>query len=197
MKEKTPRKKQAEKSKQRIYETAISIFSEKGFDDTSISEICKKANCSVGAFYHYFPSKDSILEENLRIADEKFSGWKKLIKEKLHGRELIIAYMKAYAKLVSRESGLEFAKRFYNGNNKMFIRKGRPMQTRLTEIINGAIEAGEVSLELSAEESCEWLFVGARGIVLNWCLHEGEFDLVDEMGIYARRALKGITVERG
>lgn len=193
MKEKTSRKIQAEQSKKRIYDAAISIFADKGFDDTSISEICKKAKCSVGAFYHHFPSKDSVQEETFRIADEQFSGWQSLSSRTMNGYEMIVAYMKAYAE-VSLENGVEFSKRFYNTNNKIFIRKGRSMQSRLVEIIRTALATGDISLETTAEETCEWLFIGARGIVFHWCLHEGDFDLIEEMEIYTRRALKGITI---
>lgn len=194
MKEKTSRKRQAEQSKNRIYDAAISIFAEKGFDHTSINDICKKAGCSVGAFYHHFPTKDSILEETFRIADEQFSGWQIINSQDINGYEMIVAYMKAYAEQVSRISGLEFSKRFYNTDNKIFIRKGRSMQSRLIDIIQSAMTKGDISLELSAEEACDWLFIGARGLVFHWCLNEGEFDLVEKMEIYAKRALRGISI---
>lgn len=189
------RKKQAEESRKRIYEAAISLIAEKGFNETNITEICRKAHCSIGAFYHHFPTKDSILEETFRLADNQFSGWKKLDSENLSGKELIISYMKAYASLVSLESGLEFSKNFYNVRNKLFVRKGRSMQSRLTEIIRSALDSGEIKLDMSAEEACEWLFMGARGVVFHWCLNEGNFNLIDMMEIYARRALRGMEAD--
>jgi len=155
------RKKQAEESRIRIYEAAKDLIAQKGFLETNIADICRLAGCSVGAFYHHFPTKESLLEETFRLADAQFSGWKKLDDSNLSGREMIISYMKAYAALVSLESGLEFSKHFYNSRNKIFIRKGRPMQNRLIEIIKTALDAEELKLELTAEEASEWIFMGA------------------------------------
>lgn len=191
IKKKTSREKQAELTKQRIYDVGLALFSEKGFDETSIVEICKSADCSVGAFYHYFPSKDSILEETFRIADDDFNAWNKDRAMKSRGRDAVLEYMNTYAELVIK-SGLEFSKRFYTWKNKTFIKKGRPMQTRLIELIHEEVESGNIILTVSPEEACEWLFVCARGVVFHWCLYEGDFDLKKRIQKASDRALRGI-----
>ncbi len=171
----------------------MAIMVEKGFDETSIGDICKSAQCSVGAFYHHFPSKDSILEETFRLADKDFDGWKSLNHKGLKGRDLILEYMRSYAEL-SIQSGLEFSKRFYTSKNKVFIRKGRPMQTKLIEIIETAIMNKEIDLNVSPEECCENLFICARGVVLHWCLHEGQFDIREKMVEISDAVLKGMEL---
>ena len=42
--------------------SALSAFEEKGFNNTRIKDITKKANTSVGNFYNYFNSKEEIFE---------------------------------------------------------------------------------------------------------------------------------------
>jgi len=49
-KKKTARALQAEASKNRIFETAIQIIAEKGFEAASVADICRAAGCSVGVF---------------------------------------------------------------------------------------------------------------------------------------------------
>ena len=193
-KEKTSRDIQAEKSRKRIYEAAIDLIADQGFDETSISDICREANCSVGAFYHHFPSKDSILEETFRIADEDFKGWKVLDGSNSSGKDMILSYMASYAELVTN-SGVEFSKRFFTWRNKTFIKKGRPMQTRLIEIIKKAVETNGLRLSLPPEEAGDWIFMCARGVVFHWCLHDGDFNLKQEMGVTMKRILKGLEVE--
>ncbi|MDC7240601.1 MAG: TetR/AcrR family transcriptional regulator [Spirochaetales bacterium] len=190
--EKTSRQEQAEESKKKIYQVAVDLIAEKGFDKTSITEICRKAECSVGAFYHYFPTKQSILEEVFYVADARFSGWDRFDEQCSNCREQIVSYMKAYAEFVSMESGLEFSKRFYNTGNKIFIRKGRAMQERLVELLRKSLESGQIKMEMTPEKACEWLFMGARGVVFHWCLHEGDFDLIEKMEDYTRIALRGL-----
>jgi len=48
--------------KDRIVEEALKLFLEKGFNETSVDEITKKALISKGSFYTYFKSKEELLE---------------------------------------------------------------------------------------------------------------------------------------
>lgn len=51
-----------EQSRKQIQQAAFELFAKKGFANTSISAIAKKANVSKGLIYHYFDSKETILE---------------------------------------------------------------------------------------------------------------------------------------
>ena len=67
----------SKKQKRDIYlNSAISVFSEKGFNDARVQDITKRAGTSVGNFYRYFESKDEIfillMEEFAKIITEKF-----------------------------------------------------------------------------------------------------------------------------
>jgi AcrR family transcriptional regulator len=44
---------------------AQDLFSRSGFESASVSEICQLAGISKGAFYHHFPSKQSVFMELL------------------------------------------------------------------------------------------------------------------------------------
>lgn len=50
-----------EDTRQRIYDTALRLFRERGFDATTMRDIAADAGMSLGAAYHYFPSKDAIV----------------------------------------------------------------------------------------------------------------------------------------
>lgn len=56
--------KQNEKIKDRrrsqILKAALALFCEKGYDNVSIDDICKKCRISHGLFYHYFDTKEAI-----------------------------------------------------------------------------------------------------------------------------------------
>jgi AcrR family transcriptional regulator len=49
-----------EDKKTLIYDSAKALFGAKGFKDTNITEITKKAGMSVGTFYNYYPSKEKL-----------------------------------------------------------------------------------------------------------------------------------------
>ncbi len=63
-KEQIKKAKKQEKSYQKqvqIIEGALQVFGEKGFEATTISEICKKAKISDATLYEYFSSKEDVL----------------------------------------------------------------------------------------------------------------------------------------
>ncbi len=50
-----------ERKRALIYDTALTLFREKGFDATTMRDIAKSAGISLGSAYHYFPSKVAIV----------------------------------------------------------------------------------------------------------------------------------------
>ena len=55
----------SEETRNHILETAIHLFSKTGYDATGVAEICQAAGVSKGAFYHHFPTKQSVFMEVL------------------------------------------------------------------------------------------------------------------------------------
>lgn len=51
-----------EQTRQQIVDAAFELFANEGYAKTSISAVAKKAGVSKGLIYHYFESKESILE---------------------------------------------------------------------------------------------------------------------------------------
>lgn len=54
-------------TQERILKTAQQLFAEQGFERTGVSQICRNAGISKGAFYHHFTSKDDLF---LRLLDD-------------------------------------------------------------------------------------------------------------------------------
>ena len=53
---------QEESPPERLVKAGIELFGEKGFQEVKISELCSRAEISVGLFYRYFKSKDELVE---------------------------------------------------------------------------------------------------------------------------------------
>lgn len=47
-------------SKDKILDSALALFSERGYDGASVNDICERAGLSKGGFYHHFPSKQAL-----------------------------------------------------------------------------------------------------------------------------------------
>jgi AcrR family transcriptional regulator len=59
----------------RILDAAAECFAQKGYDGTGVADLCRAAGVSKGAFYHHFPTKQSVflalLNRWLGILDEQ------------------------------------------------------------------------------------------------------------------------------
>jgi AcrR family transcriptional regulator len=54
-----------EETRTRILDAALEAFARYGYDGTSVSEICRRAEVTKGGFYHHFPSKQDVFLEML------------------------------------------------------------------------------------------------------------------------------------
>lgn len=182
----TSRQTQAIETRNKIYNTAYDMMEKKGFDNITIEEISKKAGVSVGAFYHYFKSKSDILFEIYQRADDYF---KETVIPKLKSKnapEQMVEFFKYYA-VYSEQTGSEFTKHLYNTDNKFFLKKGRYMQTSLQDIIRTGQENNQILKDMTPEDIAEILFIAGRGVIFDWCLHEGQYDLKEKMDVLFTR----------
>jgi len=72
----TPKWVQEKKDAKRaqILEVALHLFAEKGFQNTSIQDICEAARVSVGSIYFYFSNKESIYEAVYQMINEEYEN---------------------------------------------------------------------------------------------------------------------------
>lgn len=54
-----------EETRNRILDAALEAFARYGYDATSVSQICRRADVTKGGFYHHFPSKQAVFLELL------------------------------------------------------------------------------------------------------------------------------------
>lgn len=177
---------QSRQTKAKLYKSALELMKRQRLEDITIAEICREAGVSVGSFYNHFATKSDIFVEMYEQADGFFD-------DRFHGLEPsasiardIIDYFGIYAEY-NENFGVETIKQLYSSSNKLFIVKGRYMQSVLQALLEKAQARGQLVTDLSAEDMTEYLFIAARGVIYNWCLHDGGFDLQRKMGSYMSR----------
>lgn len=194
-KEPTQRQLQALKTRQKIFDTALALLVKKGYDRVTVDDICARAGVSKGTFYHHFKSKDqAILEEFLKIDrfyQEILPGIMQL--DDIYDRmteftRLALGYMEKQGKNMMKVA-------YYSQISP--DRKGSPVASpdrALYSIVSGLIldaqERGEVRSDLDSEEIAVTLIRAIRGIVYDWCLQDGGFDMEE-----AGKALADVLAE--
>lgn len=61
-----------EKRKTQILDASLKLFAIHGFDNVTSDDITKEAKCSHGLFYHYFNSKEEILQELIKKTKDEY-----------------------------------------------------------------------------------------------------------------------------
>ncbi len=69
------REEKTEMMRRRIIDSAVKEFSEKGYDGSSLNEICANEGISKGIIYHYFTSKVVLYLTCVRETFEKLAGF--------------------------------------------------------------------------------------------------------------------------
>lgn len=186
----TNRSKQASKTKSKIYKCGIELIQTYGYEKITVNDVAKKANISVGTFYHYFNSKFDLLVEIFHQGDEFFKeNSEKIINSNRTVSEKIIEYFKLYAELSIRD-GVAKVSNLYVTSNNMFLTHGRLMQDLLKEVIVKGQSNNEIISTVSPEKITEDLFIVARGVIFDWCLHKGENDLLENMNNLINRVTR-------
>jgi TetR/AcrR family fatty acid metabolism transcriptional regulator len=179
----TKRALQAIETRNRIYAAAVRMMERNGFDNITIEQISKAAKVSVGAFYHHFGSKNDILNEIFRRADDFF---REHVVGKLSGAtaaEKIVSYFDHYARF-NVLLGVDHIRALYKTQSNFFINGERLMVTALRDMVAAGLETKELVSDLGSEEITDFLFATARGLAYTWCLHNGTFSLEDRMRRY-------------
>lgn len=86
--------KQTAATRQRIIDAGFALFAERGFDETTISLISDRANCSRVTFYQHFANKEQIaLARILQIQPEIHWPFQKLFERSEHTEESTLSFL--------------------------------------------------------------------------------------------------------
>ena len=167
----TPR---AEETRRSIYEAALELFREKGFEQTTMRDIAAKADVALGAAYYYFRSKDAIVLDFYREMQES-------------SNEAILAAMQGQRKLKDRlRCVLEKRLELLGPNRKFcdalfrhapdskdplspFSEETRPIREGAIEHLKIAVEGGDIKISADLKPHLPrllWLY--EMGVILFW-----------------------------
>jgi len=181
----TKRKKQAMATQRRIFNAALQLFHNKGHNQVTIEDICKKAGVSVGTFYVYFKSKDMVILKINYMAQKTYTEF---IANELINYESPVEKLRLLGKKVMQytsDLGIDNVQVLYRSQiNPTFDPSADALRgfqlTTLQQLVTDAQARGEIDTQYDAENIVQLIYQCGHGLVYGWCLADGKFDLVQE-----------------
>jgi AcrR family transcriptional regulator len=136
-------------TRDRIYQAALALFRERGFDAATMRDIAAAAGMSLGAAYHYFPSKDAIVlayyqqiseetERRVRAALTGVTNLRDRLRVPFHTKLDIVQADRPLLGALLRYTG-------HPGHPLSFLGKGtRPLRLRNIRLFAHALEGAKV-----------------------------------------------------
>lgn len=179
-----------ENVKERIIRTSWNLFSQKGFDKTTLNDIITTANISKGTFYYYFRSKDTLLNTLSVIFDEEYRKVEERMPADMDsfGKLMFLNYeVHTYIGETIDSSLLasQYSAQLTNNDESNLLDKNRYYFTLLTKIIEEGQRKQELRSDLSVSEMVRLYSICERAIVTDWCMNNGSYSLGD----YSRKVM--------
>ena len=180
----TNRQKQALQTRSLLFEHAIALFREKGYDAVTVEEITQRAGTAKGSFYTYFRTKSDIIIEEFQAIDDYYAKYQRNLKRYTSAKEKLVAFTRAQMRYVRNEVGIDMLKILYSTNimdpfaNKILINPKRFLHELVREIITEGQENGELRTDLESDELALLFNRSMRSIFLDWAITNDGWDLV-------------------
>lgn len=175
---------QVAETKAKIMSAVRTLSKEKGITNIKVRDICQKANVSIGTYYHYFDSIESIfknaIEEGNKYTENVIIP--ALIKEdELDNLKLyLLMQMESFQR--GTINYLREVFRIYLYSESPFILDENSINYKtILRIIQQGQKKGQMNIRLSSEDYAK---IALKLIIANcycWCMQEGTFDATQVM----------------
>ncbi len=174
---------QGNETKKRIVDCARKLFVEKGYNNVTVDEIIAEANSSKGGFYTHFKTKEDLIYGMLPMVDEAYGSFFKKEEKYENTIEKIYALINFVFYIMENEIGLEFMSVIYSSQIKdlssyrFLTAPEREYYNQLKILIEEAHRNREITADIPTEEIISILTTCIRGVIYDWCLKRGSFQL--------------------
>ncbi|KOX89069.1 putative HTH-type transcriptional regulator YvdT [Thermus aquaticus] len=188
---------QKKRRRERIFQAAMALFRQRGFQETTASDIAKAAHVSRGTFFNYFPYKEAVLLEYGALL---LAGLREEVKRRLARGEDPLAILRFIFQEVARYTEAEkdlVLPLLYELLNPDPIRakaafEALPLGDLIAQVLRSLREKDLVRKDLSLERMGRTLADLYFLTALRWAAYTPERDLKEELQKTLDLALLGI-----
>ena len=163
-----------EQTRAQILETALDLFRERGYEETTMRAIAESAGVSVGNAYYYFKSKEHLIQAfYARTHDEHLAASREVLERERGLRERFLGVMRAKLDTIApyhQFSGVLFKTAADPASPlNPFSAESLPVRQQSTDLFAEMITGGDTRLPaelVAALPNLLWVY--HMGIVLYW-----------------------------
>ncbi|GHV59988.1 hypothetical protein AGMMS49587_00110 [Spirochaetia bacterium] len=170
-----------------IFENALALITKKGFDQVTVSEICKACDITKKTFYSYYSSKDRILLDFYHDMTGRVLESLPVIVQEKRPVDLLWKCQEVGADIIL-EVGPELMRSVYTcdlinraGINSMDNTADSIYRRVILEYAIQAQKNREIRTDVSPQNMMRLYYAATNGIVLAWINSEGRLDLKKEL----------------
>jgi AcrR family transcriptional regulator len=180
-----------------IYESAMALFLQKGFDNVTVEDITHQTEIAKGTFFNYFPNKESILLNFMRRhLDEVKDQIPRVIKEAKTTQQKLYHLFSILAEMVVTNEPLvkwvlleSLRLRVYKKEKKEV--SGKILQN-VVEIIRQGQESGEIKKNMNPEKIAKIMESIFFFSAIRWLTFDRHTPLIDDIQEQVQYFFQGI-----
>ncbi|MFS0597600.1 TetR/AcrR family transcriptional regulator [Peribacillus frigoritolerans] len=179
-----PRKKQlrGEKTREKILQISLKLFSEKGYEKVTVDEIVKKSGTSKGSFYQHFSAKSDIFLVRFIEVDDYYREVFRSFPVDMDATEKLFIFIRKLMRFLEVEMGKDLMKVIYSSaldskEHTYFLNSNRSLFKIIRSIIEEAKEQNDIGTDQSVNEISQLIIQSLMGIIYHWGLNNSEQSL--------------------
>jgi AcrR family transcriptional regulator len=171
-------------TRQKLFESAITLIAERGFDATTVDEIAERAGVAKGTVYYNFSSKTALFEELLRYGVGLLTDEFRAAVAGLEPREAIAALVRAQLDYIQRYRSFaqlllaEMWRTNREWQQTILMLRGEAVSV-IVDVLRQGVESGDFAADLDIRLSALALFGVGLVVALDWLLFEPERSVDD------------------
>lgn len=170
-------------TKEALFHAIVELSKEKEYEKITIRDICNRAGISIGAFYHHYHSKEELAVQAYfqvdRLINEDFCE----MEGKYTSEECLYHILKSYVTYVESEIGMlvrVYYKLIMEENSLSAFEPERLYYKTVTRVLKKCGEDGVIEEKQDYQELTRYCIRFLRGLIFDWSLHEGNYDMVEQ-----------------
>ena len=191
------RERQKERRRARIYQVAIDLFKQRGFRQTTATDIAKGAHVSRGTFFNYYPYKESVLlDYGASIVSSVQDYTEQALERGIEPLEILAQMWKLLTLETAKERDLFLPLAYEFLNPEPLRAKTAYNAAPLAQVIKSVLlplrESGRIRADISLERMSNLIADNYLMTALRWAAYRSDTSLELEMDKSLAFLLEGV-----